>query len=117
MEKDQAFVFPFLMATYQKGALDALMPVIGDALRTLQMKTGLRMDELLSLMDTAGEKTVDRADRLVGRLKPLFRAASNERLVGFAAWLLSFKFIRNIAGHFIVRHLERAVNRARATAL
>lgn len=116
MSADSGQIFAFMQVAYNKGILDKFMPIFGNALKELLQKTGMRMDELLGLMDMAKEETVEKAAKLVRRSGIFLKAASSEHLMGFTSRLLDFRTVSRVVELAITWYLGRAVIKARATA-
>jgi hypothetical protein len=96
MSLDPAHVFDAMQCAYRNGVLDKFTIIQGEALEAVIKQSGLNMGDLLNRLDEAEEKTVMRIDRLLDRLGPLLKYASNDRLMKLLSRLLDIGLVRKM---------------------
>lgn len=96
MSIDSQMVFWAVQCAYRNGVLDKISALQGEALKAIMRETGLNMGDLFNRLDEAQEETVQKIDRLAGRLGPLIKYANNDRLMKLVSRILDIRAVQRI---------------------
>jgi hypothetical protein len=98
-------VYDVLHCAYRNGVLEKFMAIQGEALEAVLQEGGYDMGDLLNRMDEAREETVTKIDRILERLGPFIKYASNDRLMRFSSRLLEMQAVKT----FLVRRMKDGI--------
>ena len=111
MALDPALVFEATEAAYRHGVLDQSLPVLSEALEKLIEQNGITMEDLLTKLDGAQQKTVDRVEKAMSHAGPLLKLAKQDWLMKITAKMLDLALVRRAMAFAMQKGLELVIAR------
>ncbi len=111
MALDPALVFEATEAAYRHGVLDQSLPVLSEALEKLIERNDLTLEDLLTKLDGAQQKTVDRVEMALSHAGPLLKLAKQDWLMKMTAKLLNLAIMRKAMAFAMQKGLELVIAR------
>ncbi len=111
MALDPALVFEATEAAYRHGVLDQSLPVLSEALEKLIARNDLTLEDLLTKLDGAQQKTVDRVEMALSHAGPLLKLAKQDWLMKMTAKMLNLAIMRKAMAFAMQKGLELVIAR------
>ncbi len=111
MALDPALVFEATEAAYRHGVLDQSMPVLSEALEKLIASNDLTLEDLLTKLDGAQQKTVDRVEMALSHAGPILKLAKQDWLMKLTAKMLNLAIMRKAMAFAMQKGLELVIAR------
>ncbi len=114
LEMKEGQVFKVAELAYRTGLVEKAAPIVGEAMKDAQEKTGFKLPEMIEFMNETTDQTVITIDALLNYAGPFLALAGNEKLMGpifrLGARLMDLKSVQAISFRIMRKVMEITFN-------
>lgn len=114
LELKEGQVFKIVELAYRTGLMEKGIPIVGEAMKDAQEKTGFKLPDMVEFMNEATDDSVRKIDTVLKYVGPVMALVGNEKLMkpifSLGAKLLDLKSVQAISVRALRKVMEITFN-------